>query len=1525
MLYLYRIFKAFCFGLLSLCASAALAVEAYPLQYLYLDLDSATQQDEWDYMMKFKMLGITGIEFGNKDIKVPDESGWFGTATGDWIDEGNGGNKVGGPIVLGGNMRLGMGPDTVLTGPVHVLGNVTVSSPTNFESKENRIYGLQCIEKTAAPSYSKIIAPENQYFGTACPSNVPKVNTGIKIPTLDYAGTYGPGIDINGADDPSNVQTKYIHVPKGTGPYDIYLDHISFSNKARLEIRMPYGGRLTRVFLYRGFTSMAAGCKIQVRYMDRDETLAEFKNGEWTGKGEIVANKDYGGNLLFYTTEDITFPSFSQGEVDGKLVGLDTLQGTFISAGKITIGHHTVLAGQLLSNYLKVDTDFDGSGFRYVPFDPPVLDPKLFTTLDFKENDEITVVPVALSKQTKVQVSFRYCFDLSKFEPVDGMTDDRKADLTDFDLVDPEDPDYHMYICGIDTGKVVILENDSLPTKESQIRIKVKLDPYLEVYSGRNIKEILRLQVDSLQGAVMEDNSRDGFFDLNIIDVNVVPVTKDTLVTVAEDDTLRFDKDMFPYFSLINSEWTGVAIDAVPSSGSFTYFGKEVAVGQIIPVDSLPKLEYFAGENEFGAAKDDNTYSTFKFSVVDANGGKSSTDKNEGSKIMDVKVTPVNDAPESKNTTFAVKARNESADTLRGTIKVTDVDDPEHLFVLDSSDANFKVIDSLFTFDPSSGTMTIREGITLECGPEGIEYPIKVTISDKAASTGNKEDIKSTVITLTVAVLYDNNAPTLDPSKPSVSENTKPGVVVDTLKGSDKDKRDSVLTFELVKENPFFDVSESGVITVKEGAKLDYETEKSVTIKVRVCDLYECDTSDVTISVTDVNFKIVEVDETKYPENCWSRLGTSSCAPMRDTVFTNKPDVSLYCSLNSAKEDLCADTTLVDGCHHIVQSSPESDLLFGGELSDSIWVCVSTQTPEVTISLVGNNPKAGNIFTVVEDAKDLGTDVFVNKVENWLKFTVRDSLTGVKFEDSTKISLEAVKVPDETFKKMNAVVESGVKLDENAPGAVSTPTNEGYRVTYTTTGKDGVEITVSYDKKDNGDVIETTVINEDGKEEKRELVTVSYTTKVDGKEVVLSYQADASTGLPVYMTSNGKLSFNDRDADEGGLFSVAIPQKDANAQVSYSVDKDGNLVKNESGDIGYTVSYTYVNKPYGNVAVQSIFVILDQVGPKVEILTPVDGITVSANFVDVVWTVNGEKQDTLNVQGLEKGVNAIVRFYKDKAGNMSSDTVFIVMKDGKDVDVAVERPVTKVTQDKVDEYYASNPPEKGQTFAVSIRNPKTSKEVETLKGGSFGDKPGSGKEPYPGVSSSKHLGPTLTMDIKLPVVNAVGGLATLDDLVGSDGMVSLDGVDAANSKKVSVDEYVSTYCDADVKTTDISRVNLYNAKMDVKVWIYTTLGGFVDYYRFTQEMNNPDYTDDAGMLKMFFEQKPDKHGNVRDESGRLYATGAYLYKVEAQIRSELRCTLPPVSDESGKKKGDVIKSNDSLLKPFGYRRPEMGR
>ena len=583
------------------------------------------------------------------------------------------------------------------------------------------------------------------------------------------------------------------------------------------------------------------------------------------------------------------------------------------------------------------------------------------------------------------------------------------------------------------------------------------------------------------------------------------------------------------------------------------------------------------------------------------------------------------------------------------------------------------------------------------------------------------------------------------------------------------------------------------------------------------------------------------------------------------------------------------------------------------------------------------------------------TNIYLNKPKDSIFVVIKDPASKLDTTFKIEVGLEPIESSkvQSTLDKMTKIVDSKIMRDETAKNVVETAINDNqYKYSYNEiVGKDTVKVSYMTDK--DGDPIKVPVVNEKGKIDSVEVITVTYKTVINGKQVEVSYQADALTGQ-VYVKgpagelmeqgASKKLYGKGKDPNSTkatydvneGMFTITTGGKDVlgnDRVISYSVDKKGNMVKNTEGDAGYSVTYSFVNK-YGNVATESVFIVVDQVGPVVEILSPINKEVIRSNSVKVVWTVDGIEQDTLTLQGLSKGPNVIVRFYRDKAGNEASDTVYVFMKDSKDVDISVEQPVTEISADKIEEYYAVNPPEKGETFAVSIKNPTTGEEVETLIGGSFKTKEGSGKEPYPGVSGSNHLGPTLAMDIKVPIATAVGGLATLDDIVTSGNMISLKGVDAKESPKITVEQFVEEYCEKDFELpSDLSKVNLYDTKLHAQIWVYTSLGNFVDYFNFTQDLNDPSYTDDAGLLKMYFEMKPDKDGFVKADNGKQYATGAFVYKVQANIRSKARCTIPDQTygepgsladgfSEATKRKGDVIKNSDELLKSFGYRRPQ---
>ena len=926
-----------------------------------------------------------------------------------------------------------------------------------------------------------------------------------------------------------------------------------------------------------------------------------------------------------------------------------------------------------------------------------------------------------------------------------------------------------------------------------------------------------------------------------------------------------------------------------------------------------------------------------------------------------VKVLDLNEPPEFRTDTIGVE-ENSPKGTPVDSIRWFDYDvfDKEGLHFEISSDPS-----GCFEIDPKTGFVTVKKDkcavLDHEKNPTlKIEVAITdmVDVTDRSLISGGPNTVKKIIM---VNVRDVNEPPTIIEETFSVDEDAKKGSVVDTVKATDPDKdpKFNKLIFTAIGgDTATFKIdSITGIVTLKD--TLDYETKSKYELVVRVYDGEYADTAIVPIYVNN-KIEKTEVKITLYDDS--TKVWRDP-----DTVFTNSPGREICWVQGRSDRDLkdtCMDVHITKDSVIVIRYKDPTTDSYG---VDSLFIFYSNATPIVTISGDQEANLANNFYTIVEDTDKGDTNLYVNECKKDVRVTVKDPANKKDTSFVVKLNLQTVNVPQKTLDAVNKIVnENRFVLNENPKGGVTrTPVN-GNEVKYSyreVFGKDTV--TVSYMTDNDGNPVLVPVLNDKGKVDSIEVMTVSYNVVIDGKTVTISFVVNAATGEVLVKDSNGTLmesgaskvassssskgdatssSSSNKSSVTEGMFLITYSVKDPlgnSTTVSYSVDEKGKMVQNADGDTGYAVAYTYTNK-YGNSATQSLFIVLDQKGPTVEILKPLKGQVIRSNYVEVVWTVNGEIQDTLTVQGLDKGPNYIKRFYRDKAGNEAADTVLVIMKDSKDVEIAVVTPVTEMNPDEVKEYYEENPPEEGETFAVSILNPTSGKEVETLKGGSFKTKKGSGEELYPG-KEKKHLGPTLALDVKLPTIKdgegntGLGGLATLDDLVLPNGKISNIGIGIDTSKlsdelkreykEYTVEEYVEKFCeDGTSVPSDLSKFNMYKTKMQVNIWVYTSLGNFVDYFSFGQEMNDPEYTNDAGKLKMFFEMKPDKDGFVKADNGKLYATGAYLYKVEATIRSTLRCTIldeAVLHDKpNAKRKGDKIKSDDELLKPFGYKRPK---
>ena len=857
------------------------------------------------------------------------------------------------------------------------------------------------------------------------------------------------------------------------------------------------------------------------------------------------------------------------------------------------------------------------------------------------------------------------------------------------------------------------------------------------------------------------------------------------------------------------------------------------------------------------------------------------------------------------------KADTSLTDTATMTIRVNDVNDNPYFTSEDSYEfpENPKkgyVIGQLTAEDEDQNDSTFTYKLKSNVDYVTVSKDGVMKVKDSTAFDYEKAHSLSFVVTvfdehggssdtlITVKITDVNEPVTLPPQTFTVSEDEKIGTTIGTIIANDLDTAEQFTrhTFKLLTKTVGFEVLTDG--TIKLIDSLDYELDSIYVLKVSVTDGEFSDTNDITIKVKDVDeWSKVVITRGETPDSVWL---------MPDTIYTNRYSIDLEWTEDGTTR--YGTEKLTDGKNIIIKKFKDPKKNHGG--ADTVIIYVNSDSPEVTVSTKDKEVKASNIFTVVQEKDEGDTAYYVNSKKNEVFVSVKDPGSSKRDTFTVKLELDSVTISSVTFTKtMGKIVDANLTLDRNATEnkKVLQVNGEVMEVSYTEI-VNGTPVTVTYYTDFKGDLIK----GESGKKE----IKVSYTLAVGGKDVTISYRADASTGKLI-------------EGPNGSTYTVSYDYVDANdnsINITYDVDEKGAFAKDSDGNAGFYVSYSYTNK-YGNTSNRSLYMVLDKAPPKVEILYPTDGEVLHSNFVDVKWTVDGVVQDTLVTQGLQKGTNAIVRYYRDKAGNTDSAVVIVVVKGIKDVEISVEKPVTVIDEHKVAKYYGSNPPKKGENYAVSIYNARKGVEQEVLVGGDMKTKKGSGKEPYPGLKG--HLGPTLLIDAKLPVVNAVHGLATLDDLVNSDGIIAVDGVDAKKSRKMSVDEYVHEYCTAEFvqsMPSDISKANLYITTMVIDVWIFTNLGQYVDKFTFSLDLDDPDYVDESGMLTMAMELKPDVNGNLKTKDGKLLATGAYVYKTEVNLHSTLRCTLPPVDDsDSSGKIGSRRRVSEELLKPFGYKRP----
>ncbi len=206
--------------------------------------------------------------------------------------------------------------------------------------------------------------------------------------------------------------------------------------------------------------------------------------------------------------------------------------------------------------------------------------------------------------------------------------------------------------------------------------------------------------------------------------------------------------------------------------------------------------------------------------------------------VMTVTVNNVNEAPTGASGTLSI-AENAANGTVVGAVLGTDPDA--------NTTFGYSLVDNAggrFAINATTGQVTVANGTLLnyEVNPS---HSITVRVSD---GTLTKDQV------MTINVTNVNEAPTGASGTLSVNENSANGVAVGTVLGTDPDAN-TTFGYSLVDNagGRFAINATTGQVTVANGALLDFETNPSHSITVRVSDGALTRDQVLTVTVTNVN------------------------------------------------------------------------------------------------------------------------------------------------------------------------------------------------------------------------------------------------------------------------------------------------------------------------------------------------------------------------------------------------------------------------------------------------------------------------------------------------------------------------------------------------------------------------------------------------------------------------------------------------------------------------------------------------
>ncbi|WP_372502122.1 cadherin-like domain-containing protein [Tistrella mobilis] len=503
-----------------------------------------------------------------------------------------------------------------------------------------------------------------------------------------------------------------------------------------------------------------------------------------------------------------------------------------------------------------------------------------------------------------------------------------------------------------------------------------------------------------------------------------------------------------------------------------------------------------------------------------------------------ITVTDVNEAPAQPVLSGSTVAEN-AAGAVIGTVTGSDPDDGDSVtFTVD--DARFEIVD---------GSLKLKDGVSLDHEAEAsVDLVITATDVDGLRATRS----------VTITVTDVNEAPAQPVLSGSTVAENAAGAVIGTVTGSDPDDGDSV-TFTV--DDDRFEIVD-GILKLKDGVSLDYETEASVDLVITATDADGLTaTRSVTITVTDVN------EAPAQPVLTGSTVAENAAGAVIGTVTGSDPDDgdSVTFTVDDARFEIVdGSLKLKDGVSLDHEAEASVDLVITATDADGL---TATRSVTITVTDVNEAPAQPVLSgsTVAENAAGavIGTVTGADPDDgDTLTFTVDDDRFEIvdgslKLKDGISLDYEmeasvdlvitatdgdgltATRSVTITVTDVNEApaqpVLSGSTVAENAAGAVIG----------TVTGSD----------PDDGDSVTFTV-----DDDRFEIVDGSLKLK-DG--VSLDYETEASVDLVITAT----------DAD--GLTatrSVTITVTDVNETPTQPVLTGSTVAENAAGAVIGTVT-----------------------------------------------------------------------------------------------------------------------------------------------------------------------------------------------------------------------------------------------------------------------------------------------------------------------------------------------------------------